>query len=69
MKNLKLNIGDLVRTEQDHHTEYVGKVIDITMKSHPYRASERLLKFYRIEYSFRKGSFETCSTSMLQKVS
>jgi len=69
MKNLTLNIGDLVKTEQDHHEEYIGKVINITMKSHPYRSSDRLLKFYRIEYPFRKGSFETCCTSMLEKVS
>ena len=66
MKNLKLNIGDLVRTEQDHWKEYVGKVIDITMKPHPFKSSDKLIKFYRIEYGFRNGSFETCCTSMLK---
>ena len=67
IKNLKLSIGDLVRTEQDHWKEYTGKVIDITMKPHPFRSSDKLIKFYRIEYGFRKGSFETCCTSMLSK--
>ena len=65
MENLR--IGDLVRTEQDHYEEYVGKVIDITFKPHPYKSSNKLFKFYRIEYPFRKGSFETCCTSILKK--
>ena len=64
----QLKIGDLVNTNQDHHKTYIGKVIDITFKPHPYRSSNKLLKFYRIEYSFRTGSFETCCTSILNKV-
>ena len=66
MENLKLNIGDLVRTEQDHWKEYVGKVIDITMKPHGINNSDKLIKFYRIEYGWKPGSFETCCTSMLK---
>lgn len=68
MKNLKLQLGDLVKTEQDHWKEYVGKVIEITEKPHPFRISDKLIKFYRIEYGWKAGSFETCCTSILTKL-
>jgi len=68
MKNLKLNIGDLVRTKQDHWKEYVGKVIDVTRKPNPFGNSDKLFTFYRIEYGWRPGSFETCCTSILDKI-
>ena len=56
----KFKVGDKVRTNQDHYEIYDGTIVDIYEAPHPYRSSDKFLKWYRISYPFREGTFITC---------
>lgn len=66
MKSLK--VGAKVITNQDHYEEYVGTVTEIVKMPNPFGTSNTLKKYYRIAYSFRKGSFLTCDLSILKAI-